>query len=91
VNAQRKPHPLKGRKQPPEAIAKRKATYAAKRAAKQALLEGKLEPEPRHNGHDSKDAQVYLSNALARWPQEKKRGIARLYVELALATLEGKA
>lgn len=31
-----KPHPLKGRKLAPETIAKRKATYAAKRAAREA-------------------------------------------------------
>lgn len=84
-------HPLKGRKLSPETIAKRKATWAAKRAAKQAAVTSS-QPPPQLNGHHNmKDAQVYLNHALERWPPEKKRGIARLYVELALATLEGKA
>lgn len=34
-----KPHPLKGRKQSPETIAKRKATLAAKRAARESKPE----------------------------------------------------
>ena len=94
-----KQHPLKGRKQRPETIAKRKATYAARRAARLAYEQkhGPRDPHAKDVEHaaaapvirtNGKDAAVYLNNALAKWPREKKRGIARLYVELALATLE---
>jgi hypothetical protein len=74
--------PAVGHKRSAAAIAKFKATMEAKR-----------------NGHtphkavlDGRDATVYLRHALAKWPQVKKcNGVAKLYVQLALATLEGKA
>ena len=88
-----KPHPLKGKKKSPETIAKMRATKAAKRMAKLAAMNGGsveyTAPMPVIN--DAKDAAVYLRHALAKWPLTKKPAIAKLYVELALATLEGRA
>jgi hypothetical protein len=81
--------PPKGYKRTPEAIAKFKATLKAKRKAKEAghVL------APHAHAINGKDAAVYLRNAIAKWPAEKgrTRGIAKLYVQLALATLEGEA
>jgi hypothetical protein len=50
-------------------------------------------PSPHAHALNAKDAATYLRFAVAKWPIEKgrKRGIAKLYVELALATLEGEA
>lgn len=79
----KKPHPLKGRKRSPESIEKARATRAARKEQKAvAHLNG---------AHNARDASVYLRHALEKWPSEKKRGISKLYVELALATLEGKS
>jgi hypothetical protein len=80
--------PPKGYKRTPEAIAKFKATLKAKRKAKEAGL-----TTPHAHAVNGKDASVYLRHAIAKWPAEKgrSRGIAKLYVQLALATLEGEA
>jgi hypothetical protein len=83
--------PPKGHKQSAETIAKRMATRA--RNAKARARMGDTIPAPHANAINGKDATVYLRHALQKWPVEKKRsrGISRLYVELALATLEGEA
>ena len=80
--------PPKGHKQSAETIAKRMATRKRNAKLKAAGMEGHV-LAPAING---KDAAVYLRHAIAKWPMEKRgRGIAKLYVELALATLEGRA
>jgi hypothetical protein len=84
--------PLKGYKPSAETIAKRAATR--KRNLK--LKAGGHVPGTAvlaAHAFNSKDAAVYLRHAIAKWPMEKgkTRGIAKLYVELALATLEGRA
>lgn len=84
--------PPKGYKQSPETIAKRMATRKRNAKLRAANMEGHV-LAPRTNEVNGKDAAVYLQNALAKWPVEKgrTRGIAKLYVQLALATLEGEA
>jgi len=78
-----KRHPLYGRKQSPETIAKRLATLAAKRESKAALGPGTL------------DAIVYLTHAMQDFERnleagKMKRSRAILLVELALRTLSGE-
>lgn len=76
-----KPHPLKGRKQSPETIAKRKATLAAKRAARESKPEKrtytkrKIVAETRSHEQltrDVKEAIWCLEKAVA----SKRRAIA---------------
>jgi hypothetical protein len=84
--------PPKGHRQSAETIAKRIATRARNAKLRAAKAEGQV-LAPRAEMLNGKDAAVYLHHALRKWPVEKKRspGIAKLYVQLALATLEGDA
>jgi hypothetical protein len=76
--------PPKGFKRSAESRAKQSATIKAKRNGHA--------PAPHKAVLDGRDAVVYLRHALGKWPVAKKcNGVAKLYVQLALATLEGKA
>lgn len=79
-----KNHPMLGKKQSPETIAKRQATMAAKR-------------EARENGNPrAEDAAGYLRQAMRILDKNltegkiKRRDAAHLLAELALKTLEGE-
>lgn len=75
----RKPHPLTGRKQSPEQIAKRQATMAAKRVARnQPVDAGRVH-----------DAIYYLRRAQKVAAKSEKRDPAHVLAELALLTLQG--
>jgi hypothetical protein len=87
-----KPHPLKGRKQSPETIAKRKKTLAAKRAAREAgelkspLEKPKLGRRPRQPDTRSHE-QLLRDVKEATWCLEKAVASKRQAIAAGQASL----